>query len=90
MRRDRGQQADLFTTGAAFQEGSPPPQAKQSSAQKRRYVLPNDLPNAVKHLDDRELDLLITASLQEAKANWEQVAHRPSVRTHGGFRRTLA
>jgi hypothetical protein len=67
MRRDRGQQADLFTTAAAFQEASPPPQAKQSSAQKRRHVLPNDLPNAVKHLDDRELDLLITASLQEAK-----------------------
>jgi hypothetical protein len=29
--------------------------------------LPNDLPDAIKHLDDRELDLLITASLQEAK-----------------------
>jgi hypothetical protein len=29
--------------------------------------LPKDLPNAVKHLDDRELDLLITASLEEAK-----------------------
>src|SRR6266487_2446740 len=67
MRRDRGQQADLFTTGASFQEVSPPPRAKQSSAQKRRHVLPNDLPNAVKHLDDRELDLLITASLEEAK-----------------------
>jgi len=67
MRRDRGQQADLFTTGASFQEVSPPPRAKQSSAQKRRHVLPNDLPNAVKHRDNRELDLLITASLQEAK-----------------------
>jgi hypothetical protein len=67
MRRDRGQQADLFTTGASFQEASLPPRAKQSSAQKRRHVLPNDLPNAVKHLDDRELDLLITASLEEAK-----------------------
>jgi hypothetical protein len=29
--------------------------------------LPKDLPNAVKHLDDRELDLLITACLEEAK-----------------------
>jgi hypothetical protein len=29
--------------------------------------LPIDLANAVKHLDDRELDLLITTSLEEAK-----------------------
>jgi hypothetical protein len=68
MGHDRTQQAtpDLFST-AWSGEPSPPPRAKQSSAQKRRHVLPNDLPNAVKHLDDRELDLLITASLEEAK-----------------------
>jgi hypothetical protein len=68
MGRDRTQQAtlDLFST-ASFGQPSPAPRAKQSSAQKRRHVLPNDLPNAVKHLDDRELDLLITASLEEAK-----------------------
>jgi hypothetical protein len=70
MGRDRTEQAtlDLFSTAASFGEPSPPPPARQvSSAQKRRHVLPKDLPNAVKHLDDRELDLLITASLQEAK-----------------------
>ncbi len=33
----------------------------------QRYVLPKDLPNAVKHLTDRELDLLIAASIDEAK-----------------------
>jgi hypothetical protein len=66
MGRDRTQQADLFSTAASF--GEPSPRARQvPSAQKRRHVLPNDLPNAVKHLDDRELDLLITASLEEAK-----------------------
>jgi hypothetical protein len=67
MGRDRTEQAppDLFLTASP---GEPSPPAKQvSSAQERRHVLPNDLPNAVKHLDDRELDLLITASLQEAK-----------------------
>jgi hypothetical protein len=69
MRRDRTQPAtpDLFSTAASSGEPSLPPRAKQSSAQKRRHVLPNDLPNAVKHLDDRELDLLIRASLEEAK-----------------------
>jgi hypothetical protein len=70
MGHDRTQQAtpDLFSTAAPSEEPSPAPPAKQvSSGQKRRHVLPNDLPNAVKHLDDRELDLLLTASLQEAK-----------------------
>jgi hypothetical protein len=69
MGRDRNQQAtpDLFSMAASVRQPSLPPRAKQLSAQKRRHVLPNDLPNAVKHLDDRELDLLITASLEEAK-----------------------
>ena len=35
--------------------------------QEQRHVLPKDLPNAIKHLDDRELDRLIAASLEEAK-----------------------
>ena len=66
MGRDRTPQTtpDLFLTASS---GEPSPPAKQSSAQERRHVLPKDLPNAVKHLDDRELDLLITASLEEAK-----------------------
>jgi hypothetical protein len=67
MGRDRTQQAtpDLFSKASS---GEPSPLAKQvSSAQERRHVLPKDLPNAVKHLDDRELELLITAALEEAK-----------------------
>lgn len=69
MERDRTAQAtlDLFSTAASFGQPSPPPRATQSSAQKRRHVLPKDLPNAVKHLDDRELDRLIAVLLQEAK-----------------------
>jgi hypothetical protein len=66
MGRDRSQQAtpDLFSTASS---GEPSPPAKHSSTQGRRHFLPKDLPNAVKHLNDRELDLLITASLEEAK-----------------------
>jgi hypothetical protein len=66
MGRDRTPQTtpDLFLTASS---GEPSPPAKQSSAQERRHVLPKDLPDAVKQLDDRELDLLITASLEEAK-----------------------
>jgi len=43
------------------------PAPKQvSSAEERRHVLPKDLTNAVKHLNDRDLDMLIMASLEEA------------------------
>jgi hypothetical protein len=76
MGRDRTEQAtpDLFSTAASF--GEPSPRARQvSSAQERRHVLPKDLPNAVKHLDDRELDLLITASLEEAKRRGRLLAN---------------
>jgi predicted DNA-binding protein (UPF0251 family) len=68
MARDRTQQAtpDLFSTTSSRESFSPA--TKQvSSAQEQRHVLPKDLPSAVKHLNDRELDLLITACLEEAK-----------------------
>jgi len=42
------------------------PQKQVSSVGERRYVLPKDLLNTVKHLKDRELNMLITASLEEA------------------------
>jgi hypothetical protein len=68
MGRDRTQPAtpDLFsmtpvgeTTSRTTKQVSP--------VQEQRHVLPKDLPNAVKHLTDRELDLLITATVEEAK-----------------------
>jgi hypothetical protein len=67
MGRDRTQQAspDLFST-ASFRETSS--SAKQvSSALEQRHVLPRDLPSAVKHLDDGELDRLLAVALAEAK-----------------------
>ncbi len=38
-----------------------------SSGQEQRHVLPKDLPNAVKHLGDDELDRLVTIALAETK-----------------------
>jgi hypothetical protein len=38
-----------------------------SSEQERRHVLPTDLPSAVKHLDDEELDRLLAVTLAEAR-----------------------
>ena len=71
MRRDRIQPAtpDLFSTEMV--RSSPAPEASVTKAPadrvSQRHVLPKDLPNAVKHLTDTELDLLITAAVEEAK-----------------------
>ena len=74
MGRDRTEPAtpDLFSTHMV-RDASPPPTTRVSATEaaidtaSKRYVLPKDLPNAVKYLTDRELDLLITASVDEAK-----------------------
>jgi hypothetical protein len=68
MARDRSQHAtpDLFST-ASVREATSPPTQQVSPTQAQRHVLPKDLPNAVKHLTDRELDLLIAVSIDEAK-----------------------
>jgi hypothetical protein len=81
MGHDRSPQAtpDLFAT--ASPGGASPLATKQvSSAQDQRHVLPKDLPNAVKHLSDHELDLLIRASLAETKRRGRLP---PSVETDG-------
>jgi hypothetical protein len=68
MGHDRSPQAtpDLFATTSPG-EASPLATKPVASAQEQRHVLPKNLPDAVKHLSDRELDLLIMASLEEAK-----------------------
>jgi hypothetical protein len=67
MARDRTQQApDLFSTTPSEQTFAPA--TKQvSPVHQRRHILPKDLANAVKHLTDEELDLLIATCLEEAK-----------------------
>ena len=67
MPRGRTEDApDLFSTPSVG-ETSAPPTKQVSVAQEQRHVLPQDLPSAVKHLTDNELDLLIAACLQEAR-----------------------
>jgi hypothetical protein len=79
MGRDGTQQVtpDLFST--ALSQDTSVPAEKVSSAQQERHVLPRDLPNSVKHLNDRELSLLITACLEEAKRRGRLL---PSRQTH--------
>jgi hypothetical protein len=68
MGHNRTQQAtpDLFST-TPVGERTPPTTKQASPAQEQRYMLPKDLPAAVKHLTDSELELLITVSIEEAK-----------------------
>jgi hypothetical protein len=55
---------DLFPTATA--SASPAPKATTETAPPR-HVLPKNLPNAIKHLSDGELDFLHAATLEEMK-----------------------
>ena len=72
MGRERSEQTfpDLFSTDAVQDASTPPPPTtKDATAQPepQRHVLPKNLRNAVKHLNDEELDLLHAATLEERK-----------------------
>ena len=71
MRRHRSQPAtpDLFSTEVVRGRSLPQVSAATTAADRisQRHVLPKDLSTAVKHLTDTELDLLIAASVEEAK-----------------------
>jgi hypothetical protein len=70
MRSDRTKQAmpDLFSTVSSEEPLAPKTKpVTEAKAEKARHVLPQDLPGAIRHLTDQELDLLIAASSAEAK-----------------------
>jgi len=73
MGRERGEQPspDLFSTDAVRDASPLPPRppATEATAEPapQRHVLPKNLRKAVKHLNDEELDLLHTATLDEMK-----------------------
>jgi hypothetical protein len=63
---------DLFPTGAVNSGSSAPPTKSRAAeatteSEPQRHVLPKNLPNALKHLGDGELDSLHTATLEEMK-----------------------
>ena len=64
MGRDPIRQANRDLFSPAEVETAP---TVVSSEQKRRHVLPKDLPNAIKHLDDQDLDRLLAVAVAEAK-----------------------
>jgi hypothetical protein len=66
MGRDPAEQTtpDLFPTSIA--SALPAPKATTETAPPK-HVLPKNLPNAIKHLSDGELDFLYAATLEELK-----------------------
>src|SRR5215470_15608356 len=59
---------DLFSASSGGVPASPlPPNSPAPAAPLRRHVLPNDLPNAIKQLEDKELDQLFSAVVAEQK-----------------------
>jgi hypothetical protein len=66
---------DLFSTTSTPERSpcsnlslsSPPTTNAAGKASSPRYVLPRDLPNAVKHLNGQELDQLLAVALAEAR-----------------------
>ena len=78
MGRDRTT-SDPFSM--ATSPGSSPPTKKVLPAQERRHVLPKDLPNALKYLDDEELGRLLTAAVAEAKRRGKSLPSAQPSRT---------
>ena len=72
---------DLFSTDAIRHSSPPPPKSgaakPTSETAPHRHILPKDLGNAVKHLSEGELDLLLAATLEEIKRRGKM----PSVET---------
>ena len=69
---------------------SPPATNPASSANARRHVLPKDLPNAVKHLNDEELDRLLAVTLAEAKRRGRQPLRPINVFQAGKWKRRVS
>ena len=62
--------SDLFSTPARRDAATPPklPATEaRTEAAPQRHVLPKNLPDAIKHLSDEELDYLHTTTLEEMK-----------------------
>ena len=69
MGRDptKHQTPDLFSTGRLDSSPSSNPPEALPGRPSRRAALPKDLPRAIRHLADIELDWLVRVAIQEAK-----------------------
>jgi hypothetical protein len=58
---------ELFPTSTTRDASALPAPKAATESEPQRYVLPKNLPNALKHLSDGELDLLHATTLEEMK-----------------------
>jgi hypothetical protein len=66
--RARSSTPDLFSTPRPAGEArSQPSESIGSPSAASRHILPADLPNAIRHLNDQELDQLLSAVITEQK-----------------------
>jgi hypothetical protein len=68
--RMRSTEPDLFATPADERSAplaKPPPSKTKPAAPSARYVLPKNLAETIKRLEDRELERLLTVALHEQK-----------------------
>ena len=73
--RARSSSPDLFSSAPAREAHSQPLEPIGSpSAVSARHVLPADLPNAVRHLNDQELDQLLSAIIAEQKRRGKKLS----------------
>ena len=90
MGRDPAERAapDPFPTEAVREGSAPPPLPAAEAATEtapKRYILPKNLRNAIKHLSDGELDLMHAATLEEMKRRGRRPKarrNRPPVLTY--------
>ena len=90
----QGTTPDLFSAAAAREPSSPAgsqptltpaPNHSAASADSRPSVLPRDLPTAIKHLDDQELDRLAAASFAELIRR----GRKPPIQDETSFKRRV-
>ena len=82
--RARSSTPDLFSSALTRETPSPPSESlRPPSANPSRHVLPADLANAVRQLDDQELEQLLSAVIAEQKRQSKklpaEVSRRPRV-----------
>jgi hypothetical protein len=65
--RARSSTPDLFSSRPAGEARSQPSESIGSPSAASRRILPADLPNAIRHLNDQELDQLLSAVIAEQK-----------------------
>jgi hypothetical protein len=69
---------DLFSSAPARKARSQPSEPMGSPSTSSRHILPADLPNAVSHLNDQELDRLLSAVIAEQKRRGKKLSAESS------------